>query len=154
MATAQTRRLRSRPPLRRPTEDEIKQAQEATRLITSSPARMTIQDESGMGSHVEIPPLARTILEYVLAEMARGNGMILEPVPRLLTVPQASELLGASWTFVRELIDKGELACQMVDDEQRVVFEDLMAYEARNYEDRSKVLDELVALAQEMGLGY
>jgi hypothetical protein len=140
--------------LRRPTEDEIKQAQEVTRLIDSSPVRMTIQDEDGTESRVEIPPLALALLTQILDELARGNGVILEPVPRLLTIPQASDLLGASWIFVRELIDKGELACQMVDDEQRVVFEDLMAYEERNYEARSKVLDELVAQAQELGLGY
>lgn len=154
MATAETRRLRSRPPLRRPTDDEIKQAQEAIRAIDSAPVRMTVRDEEGAGAELEVPPLALTLLTQILDEMARGNGVILKPVPRLLTVPQASQLLGASWTFVRELIEKGELPSQVVDGEQRIVFEDLMAYEARNYEARSKVLDELVAQAQELGMGY
>jgi hypothetical protein len=153
MATVQTRRPRSRPPLRRPTEDEIKQAQEVNRLIDSSPVRMTIQDEDGTESRVEIPPLALALLTQVLDELARGNGVILEPVPRLLTVPQAAELLGGvSWNFVRDLFDKGELACEMVDDEQRVVFEDLMAFKKKDDEATSKALDEMVALSQELGL--
>ena len=152
MATAQTRRPRSRPPLRRPTEVEIKQAQEATRLIDSSTLRALVRDEDGTESRVEIPPLALALLAQVLDELAGGNAVILEPVPRLLTIPQASQLLGTSWNFVRELIDKGELACQMVDDEQRVVFEDLMAYKQRDDEATSKALDEMVALSQELGL--
>jgi len=155
MATAETRKLRERPPLRRPTEDEIKQARDAIRLIEASPSvRMTIRDEDGAESRAELPPLALALLTRVLDELSKGNALILEPVPRLLTIPQASELLGASWTFVRELIEKGELPCEMVDEEQRVVFEDLMAFERKNYEARSKVLDELVALGQELGMGY
>jgi hypothetical protein len=141
--------------LRRPTEDEIKQAQEATRLIDASPVRMTIQDEDGTESRVEIPPLALALLTQILDELARGNAVILEPVPRLLTIPQASELLGGtSWNFVRDLINKGELACQMVDDEQRVAFEDVMAYREKDDEATSKALDEMVALGQEIGIGY
>jgi excisionase family DNA binding protein len=164
MATLRTRRLRSRPPLRRPTEDEIKQAQEATRRLDlatdrsgedrAPTLRVTVRDEDATDSELEIPPLALTLLEHILEEMARGNAVVLESLPRLLTIHQAADLLGVSRFFVTDLIDKGELACQIDGTQQRIVFEELMAYKQSNYEARSKVLDELVAEAQELGMGY
>ena len=154
MATVQTGRLRESPPLRRPTEDEIKQAQEAARLIDSSPVRMTIQDEDGTESRLEIPPLARTILEYVLAEMAAGNGLMLTRLQPQLTPFQAAGLLGVSVSYLTGLMDSGELPAQGSDASRRIVFEDLMAYKQKTYEARGKVLDELVALGQELGVGY
>ena len=154
MATVQTRKLRESPPLRRPTEDEIKQAEEALRRIDSSTVRVAIRDEDGVESPVEIPPLALELLGQVLDELARGNAVTLEAIPRLLSVPQAAEMLDVSWNFVRELIEKGQLACERDETEPSVVFESVMDYQQKEYEARSKVLDELVAQAQELGMGY
>jgi excisionase family DNA binding protein len=152
MATVQARRLRESPPLRLPTEDEIKQAQEMTRLIESSPGRMTIQDEDGTESRVEIPPLARTILEYVLAEMAAGNGVMLSRLRPLLTPFEAASLLGVSPAYLTGLMDSGELPCHESGEIRRIGFEDLMAYKRKDDEATSKGLDEMVALSQELGL--
>ena len=164
MATVRARTPRGRPPLRRPTEGEIKQAREAARRLESASARpeadrssavrLAIRDEDGAESEVELPPLALTLLGYILGEMAGGNAVDMERVPRLLDIPQAAGLLGVSRLFVINLIDQGELPCQMDGDEQRVVFEDLMAFKKKDDEATSKVLDELVAEAQELGLGY
>ena len=164
MATVRTRIPRARPPLRRPTEAEIKQALEAIRRLESVPARpeadrasavrLAIRDEDGSESEVELPPLALTLLEYLLDEMASGHAVDMERVPRLLNLFQAAGLLGVSPRFVIKLIDQGEFPGQGEGDERRVVFEDLMAFKKRDDEATSKVLDELVAEAQELGLGY
>jgi excisionase family DNA binding protein len=152
MATVQTRTLRESPPLRRPTEDEIRQAREALRRIDSSPVRMLARDEDGAESPVEIPPLALELLGEILDELARGNAVALEPVPRLLSILQASELLGVTRNFVEQLIDQGKLDCQMDGTGRRIVFEDLMAFKEKDDEATSRVLDELVAETQELGL--
>ncbi len=163
MATVPARRLRERPPLRRPTDEEIEQAREAIRRLDSAPGsgadrakavRLAIRDEDGSEGELELPPLAVALLEQVLDELSRGNAVAVESVPRLLEVHQAAELLGVSRPFVIGLIENGELPCQTVDDCRKIVFEDLMAYKQKNFEERGKILDELVAEAQALGLGY
>lgn len=164
MATARTRIPRGRPPLRRPTEVEIKQALEVIRRLESVPTRpeaerasavrLAIRDEDGAETEVELPPLALTLLEYLLDGMASGHAVDMERVPRLLSLFQAAGLLGVSKPFVINLIEQGELPCQGDGDERRVVFEDLMAFKKKDDEATSKILDELVAEAQELGLGY
>jgi hypothetical protein len=153
MATAETRRLRGRPPLRRPTEAEIDQARRALRLIDAGQARVTVRDDHGTEPPEEIPPLALTILTPMLDELARGNAVTLDWVPRLLTIPQAAELLGGvSWAYVKDLIARGELPSPMVEEKEVVVFEDVMALRERKFEAPGKALDEMVALSQELGL--
>jgi hypothetical protein len=71
MATGPTRRPRSRPPSRRPTDDEIKQALKAARLIDSSTVQLMGRDEDGAESRVELPPLALALLTQVLEEARR-----------------------------------------------------------------------------------
>ncbi len=165
MATVESRISRESPPLRLPTEDEIKQAREASLRFDPrqgqaggdrpSVIRMIIRDRDGAESELEVPPLALSLLGEILDELARGNAVILEPVPRLLSIAQAAELLDVSWKMVRDLIDKGELACETDEVEgQRVVFDGLMAYRKNDDEATSKALDEMVALSQELGLGY
>jgi hypothetical protein len=162
MSTVQTRKLRENPPLRRPTETEIQQAREALhRLETAiartgvdnpATARLTIHD--GVESELEIPPLALTLLDQILYELAQGNGVELEPVGPLLTLAQAAARLGVPEAFVTKLIEDGELTCRIERNRQTVVFEDLMAYRKKDDEETSKALDEMVAIAQELGLGY
>ena len=161
MATVQTRRLRESPPLRLPTEDEIKQALELclrlgprTAEDASSTVRLAIREPDGTEGEMDLPPLARTILEYVLAEMAAGNGVMLSRLRPLLTPFEAAGLLGVSPSYLTGLMDSGELSFQESEEIRRIGFEDLMAYKQKTYEARSKVLDELVAQAQELGMGY
>ncbi len=49
-------------------------------------------------------------------------------------------------------MDSGELPSHGSGPTRRIVFEDLMTYKQKTYEARSKVLDEMVALSQELGL--
>ncbi len=155
MATVPTRRLRERPPLRRPTEGEVEQAREALRRLDSAASvRLAIRDEDGSEGEVELPLLALTLLERALGELSRGNAVVQVPLPRLLDVHQAAELLGVSRPFVIDLLDKGELPCQIEDGCRRIVFEELMRYKKKDDEACSKILDELVAEAQELGMGY
>ena len=152
MATVPTRKLRVRPPLRRPTELEAEQAREALRLIDAARARVTVRDEEGIEAPAEIPPLALTLLTQILDELARGNGVTLGAIRPLLTPFEAANLLGVSLTYLTELLDSGDLPAQGSGEIRRVGFEDLMAYQQKTYEERSKVLDEMVALSQELGL--
>ena len=160
MATVPARILRESPPLRRPTEEEIKQAHELCLRLGfgsdegSAPVRAAIREPDGTEGEMDLPPLARTILEYVLAEMAAGNGMMLSPLHPHLTPFEAAGLLGVSPSYLTGLMDSGELPYRSSGASRRIVFEDLMTYKKKNDEARRLALDELVAQAQELGMGY
>ncbi len=159
MATAEARKHRDAPPTRRPVEGEIEQARDLCRQLgvgsadAASPGlRVLIRHPDGTESEAELPPLARTILDYVLAELAAGNGLLLSRLRPLLTQFEAARLLGVSPAHVTELMESGELPFQESDGLRRVVFEDLMAYKERDDETTNRALDEMVAINQELGL--
>ena len=113
MATAEARKHREAPPLRRPAEVEIKQAQDLCQRLGAGPAdaaspdlRVVVRDPEGTESEADLPPLARTILDYVLAELAAGNGLRLSRLRPLLTQYEAAGLLGVSPSRVTEMMDR------------------------------------------------
>jgi hypothetical protein len=53
-----------------------------------------------------------------------------------------------------KLIDEGKVPVRMVGKYRRVRFSDLMEFKEKDDEARAKVLDQLVAEAQELRLGY
>jgi len=107
------------------------------------------EDES-----VTIPVPAFQLLMSILNQMAQGNAVTVIPVHAELTTQQAAELLNVSRPFVIKLIDEKALPCKMVGTHRRVLFSDLMDYKRNVDADRLRVLDELAAQAQELGMGY
>jgi len=86
--------------------------------------------------------------------MAQGNAVTIIPVHAELTTQQAAEILNVSRPFVIKLIEERTLPCKMVGTHRRVLFSDLMNYKRKMDADRLKVLEELAAQAQELGMGY
>jgi excisionase family DNA binding protein len=86
--------------------------------------------------------------------MAQRNAVTLIPVHAELTTQQAAELLNVSRPFVIKLIEDKVLPCKMVGTHRRVLFSDLMQYKQTIDAERLKVLEELAAQAQELGMGY
>jgi hypothetical protein len=53
-----------------------------------------------------------------------------------------------------KLLEEGRIPFRMVGTRRRVRFEDLARFRQRDDEERSKVMDELTAEAQRLGLDY
>jgi excisionase family DNA binding protein len=155
--------------LRRPTEDESRIALESSRLLGSvltelgacngSPDEAIVQVVVQVGGRptgepLEIPSAALRLLGDVLTEMARGNAVTLTAIHAELTTQEAADLLQVSRPYLIKLLNEGTLPHRKVGRHRRIRLDDVMAYKRRTDAARAAVLDELVAQAQELGMGY
>lgn len=77
-----------------------------------------------------------------------------DPKTAHLTLHQAADALNASTTHVKGLLEQGLIAHHGEGARLRIDRESLLAYKARDDQQRQAVLDELTREAQEQGYGY
>jgi excisionase family DNA binding protein len=99
-----------------------------------------------------VPRGAVELLARVLAHMAAGQGVSVVPANAELTTQQAAELLNVSRPFLIGLLDAGDIEYRRVGKHRRIKAQSLMAYIARDDQQRREAADELTRLNQEMGL--
>lgn len=143
-----------------PTAADAQLAGESSRQLAAhklgrrSKISIQILDESKETEAVAVPVSAFRLFLQLLSEMSQGNSVTLIPTNAELTTQQAADLLHVSRPYLVKLLDEGKLPCRTVGKYRRVRFDDLMAFKRRDDEARAKVLDQLTAEAQELGLGY
>jgi excisionase family DNA binding protein len=143
-----------------PTEADALLAAESSRLLASHPlgerasVRIQLLDEEEESETMTVPTSAIRLFVQLLTEMSRGNAVTLIPTHAELTTQQAADLLNVSRPFVVKLLDEGKIPSRTVGKFRRVRFDDLMAYKQKDDDARAKVLDQLTAEAQELGMGY
>lgn len=103
---------------------------------------------------LELPAGAVALLMDVLEAMAAGRGFTLIPENAELTTVQAADILNVSRPYLIKLLEEGQIPHRKVGKHRRVLMEDVMAYKARDDQERQAVLDELAREAQEQGYGY
>lgn len=141
-----------------PSDADARLALESSRLLATrklgkrSGIRLRLGD--GDETPVVVPASAVRLFLHLLAEMSQGNAVTLIPTHAELTTQQAADLLNVSRPYVVKLLDEGKIPSRAVGKYRRVRFDDLMAYKRKDDEARAKVLDQLTAEAQELGMGY
>jgi excisionase family DNA binding protein len=143
-----------------PSEADALLARESSRRLAArkfgrrSSVRIQLLDDGREAETVAVPTSALRLFLHLLTEMSQGNAVTLIPSHAELTTQQAADLLNVSRPYLVKLLDEGKIPCRTVGKYRRVRFDDLMAYKRKDDEARAKVLDQLTAEAQELGIGY
>lgn len=143
-----------------PTESEAQLSQESSRILaahlraTANTRQIKVVEADGSEQAVEIPAIAFHLLVDILTQMAQGNAVTLVPLHAELTTQQAADVLNVSRPFLVNLLESGKMPFRKVGKHRRVRFQDLMDYKKQMDDARAGALDELVAEAQELNMGY
>lgn len=143
-----------------PTAADAELARESSRRLAThklgrrTSVRIQLLDDPTNAEAVVVPAAALRLFVHLLTEMSQGNSVALIPTHSELTTQQAADLLNVSRPYLVKLLDEGKIPCRTVGKYRRVRFDDLMAYKRKDDDARSKVLDQLTAEAQKLGLGY
>ena len=80
--------------------------------------------------------------------------MRIIPVTAKLTTQEAADILNVSRPFLVQLLERGDIPFHKAGTHRRVLYEHLIAYKDRTEANQRKAMDDLVAQAQELGMGY
>lgn len=141
-----------------PTEEEAKLAQESSRLLAgytdAEKPQIIIQTDEMNSQAIAIPESAFLMLVEILEQMAQGNAVRLVSLPSELTTQESANILEVSHPYLVELLESGEIPSQIVETKRQVRYEDVLHYKNQIEEKRRQTLDELVADAQNLNMGY
>ena len=142
-----------------PTEDERRQAKEASRLLAvhllSHPS-LTVQLARGdqPDEVIELPAIASRLLLDILMQTGQGDAVTITPVSTELTIREAADILKVSNAYLIGLLTEGQIPFRTVGTQRYILRTDLMDYKQRDDEVRHAALGELAAQAQELDMGY
>ena len=137
-----------------PSEEDARLAAEARRILAAKRPDHALRVQLDDGRVLTLPVAAARLLEHLLTEMAHGNAVTLIPVHAELTTQEAADFLNVSRPYLVRLLEENAIAFHKVGTHRRVRFQDLKAYKEQMDAKREKAMSELVAEAQELGLGY
>ena len=116
------------------------------------PTRLVLGE--GEASQIVLPACAVAVLVETLGHLAKGQEVKVFPVSYEITTQEAAEMLYVSRPFLVQLLESGQIPFRKVGKHRRIRREDVEAYKHKTDEARHRVLDELQAQAQELGMGY
>jgi excisionase family DNA binding protein len=146
----------NKPPL--PNDTEIELSRTSSRILASSldsdneTQKIKVESLSGKEQSLLIPTIAIQLLIDILAQMSQGNAVTLVPVHAELSTQQAANFLNVSRPYLIKLLDAGDIPYRKVGKNRRILAKDLYSYKADLDAKRSRSLDELTALSEELGL--
>lgn len=141
-----------------PSPAEQAAAQAATRALARfsrhASVQVEVRDEQDVSETLILPATAVRLLTDVLGHLAEGRAVAVMPEEAQLTTQQAASFLNVSRPYLIKLVQAGEIPHQMVGTHRRILLRDLRDYRQQQADVSAAALDELVAEAEELGLGY
>lgn len=139
--------------------EDAKTARETGRVLAAHlrpgcRLHLKVMDGEREAKTIVLPERAYRLLLDVLSHMAEGNTVTLVPAHAELTTQQAADLLNVSRPFLVQRLENGDIPHHKVGKHRRIRSKDIISYKHKIDANRHKVLDDLAAEAQELGLGY
>lgn len=118
----------------------------------ASEAHLRFGAKGGAGAEITLPSSAVRVLFSALQEIAKGHAVTVLPVDTELTTKQAAELMRVSRPSLIKMLDERKLPYRKIGAHRRVRYEDVLLYLETERARRKKVLEELVAETERLGL--
>lgn len=142
-----------------PLNEEIRRAQRtaarlrrlARRRPVSAVRSITLEGEK---QPIEVPAAAIEVLADVVEEIARGHAVRINSREEEISTQKAADLLNISRPYLIGLLQQGKIPFRMVGTHRRLRLSDVVAYRERSDAEAESAYRELVAQAQELGMGY
>lgn len=142
----------------RPSEDDVRVARRSApmlqRMLKRKSAVSLTVEQDDQATDLEIPPVVLQMIGMILGELAEGRGVALAAIDREVSTGRAAEILNVSRPHLVKILESGKIPFRKVGSHRRIRLEDVMEYKARQDAETDRAFDELVAQAQELGLGY
>ena len=140
-----------------PTEQEMQLAKQTSRKLAAhfhtGHLRIRLLDDADRSAGtLDLPASAVRLLLNILEHMSRGSAVTLLPIHAELTTQRAADLLNVSRPHLVALLQEGKIPYRKVGTHRRVRADDVLAYKRQLDEKRRKVLKELAAQDQELGM--
>jgi excisionase family DNA binding protein len=130
---------------------DVQALKELERILARSTTRRA-QLVGPEGERLELPEPIHAALRQIIPYLLRGDAVSLVPVHQQLTTQQAADYLNMSRPYLVKLLREGAIPHTMVGTHRRVYFRDLLEYKRRRDVERRKALDEMTALAEDLGV--
>jgi excisionase family DNA binding protein len=138
-----------------PTPDDTALAETASRQLSRARHEgVELKVQVDGGQLLRLPKSVGDLLYTMLTEMAQGNAVTLIAVHAELTTQEAADYLNVSRPHLIKLLEQGKIKFNMVGTHRRIRFSDLAEYRTAAEAERRRVMEELAAQAQELGMGY
>lgn len=138
-----------------PSKADMELARASGQPLVQTGRSLTVHvPDAGHEETIELPASAVKLLVEILEAMASGRAVTIMPQNAEVTTQQAADFLNVSRPFLIQLLDGKKIPFRMVGTHRRILFEDIRHYKEAIDAKRRKVLDELAAEAQELGMGY
>lgn len=107
---------------------------------------LKIMESSGDPTEVFLMPALSEFLIDLLRHIGKGDAVTLVPVTQMLTTQQAADILNVSRPYFVGLLEKGEIAFDLVGRHRRVKAQDLFEYKNTRDSERASALDKLAQI--------
>ena len=141
-----------------PLNDKEKQlAEQSSKVLAhllqgSAEVHLHLQTEGESATNIVLPHVAAKLLLEALKEMAQGKAVSLLPTDAELTTQQAADLVRVSRPFFIKLLEEGKMPYRRVGAHRRVLYRDVLCYIEEEEARRVRVMEELVAETERLGL--
>lgn len=135
-------------------EKEISLARDGKKILEAKNVEVEILVHEQNDTKIALPKSAVRVLIDALAYLSEGREVVVKPLNEELSTQKAAEFLNVSRPFLIKMLENGEIPHRKVGKHRRVLLTDLEDYKRLIDEKRLKVLNELTAQAQKLGMGY